>query len=462
MTARPSSRRGDRVGRREDDGALGRAGGGGDTAGHDLVLRRGIEGGVQQRVQRARLDRGDRLLARQQALADRVDGEAHGGLRGALRVARLQHVQAPLLDGELGVLHVAVVALEGAHDVEQLGVRLGHPVAQLGQVARGAHARDHVLALGVDEEVAAGLGRAGHLVAREGHARARGRALVAVDHLLDVDRRAPVVRDVVDAPVGDGALAHPRVEDRADGLLELLARIGGEVVERLEARRQLAQRVGVELRVERDAALALDARDLVLEARAGDAAHDAAEHLHEPAIGVPREARIAGALRQALDGLVVEAQVQDGVHHPRHRVARAAAHGDEQRVVRIAERLAGALLQARERRVDGRGQPLRLRAVGAHVLDAGLRRDRETRRDEVGPEHARHLGDAGALASQQFAHVARALGEVVDPLGGDGGAHRMASGCMVIGRVGHSAAPASISCGRDGRSWLACARRGTT
>ena len=149
-----------------------------------------------------------------------------GGLGGALRVARLQHVQAPLLDRELGVLHVAVVALQRAHDVEQLGVRRGHPVAQLGQVARRAHAGDDVLALGVDEEVAAGLGRAGDLVAREGHAGARGRALVAVDHLLDVDRGAPVVGDVVDAPVGDRALAHPRVEDRADGLLELLARVG--------------------------------------------------------------------------------------------------------------------------------------------------------------------------------------------------------------------------------------------
>ena len=127
---------------------------------------------------------------------------------------------------------------------------VGHPVAQLGQVARRAHAGDDVLALGVDEEVAAGLGRAGDLVAREGHAGARGRALVAVDHLLDVDRGAPVVGDVVDAPVGDGALAHPGVEDRADGLLELLARVGREVVEGLEALGQLPQGVGVELGVQ--------------------------------------------------------------------------------------------------------------------------------------------------------------------------------------------------------------------
>jgi hypothetical protein len=36
-----------------------------------------------------------------------------------------------------------------------------------------------------------------------------------------------------------------------DRLLELLARVGREVVERLEAARQLAQRVGVQVGVER-------------------------------------------------------------------------------------------------------------------------------------------------------------------------------------------------------------------
>ena len=52
----------------------------------------------------------DRLLAREQLLLDRVDREAHGRLGGPLGVARLEHVEAPLLHGELRVLHVLVVA----------------------------------------------------------------------------------------------------------------------------------------------------------------------------------------------------------------------------------------------------------------------------------------------------------------------------------------------------------------
>jgi hypothetical protein len=124
--------------RGEDDVALGSAGRGGDAAGDDLELRGRVEGRVQQRVQPLGVDRGDRLGARQQALLDGVGGEADGRLRGALGVARLQHVQAPLLDRELRVLHVAVVALERPQDLQQVGVDLGPPALQLAEVERRA------------------------------------------------------------------------------------------------------------------------------------------------------------------------------------------------------------------------------------------------------------------------------------------------------------------------------------
>ena len=62
-------------------------------------------------------------------------------------------------------------------------------------------------------------------------------ARVAEHHLLDVDRSAPVVRNALDAPVGDCALAGPGVEDGEDRALKLLARVGREVVEAAEAAR---------------------------------------------------------------------------------------------------------------------------------------------------------------------------------------------------------------------------------
>ena len=145
---------GDRVGGAEDDLSLRRAGRGGDALGEHLVLDVGVERRVQQRLERGGVDRGDGLRLVEQALLDGVHGEAHGGLRRALGVAGLEQIQAPLLDREFRVLHVAVVALERAEDLEQLAVHLRHDVAQLRQVLRVAHTRDHVLALGIDEEVA--------------------------------------------------------------------------------------------------------------------------------------------------------------------------------------------------------------------------------------------------------------------------------------------------------------------
>ncbi len=117
----------------------------------------------------------------------------------------------------------------------------------------------------------------------------------------------------------------------------MLPRVGREVIERLEAARQLPKCVGVEVGVQCDPALGLDARDLVFEARAGHAVNDVAEHLHEAAIAVPGKALVLRARGQALDGLVVETEVEHGLHHPGHRHARARAHGDQQGALPVAE-----------------------------------------------------------------------------------------------------------------------------
>ena len=45
---------------------------------------------------------------------------------------------------------------------------------------------------------------------------------------------------------------------------------------------------------------------------------DSGIHLYETAITIPRKPRVARAACQAFHGLVVQAQVQDRFHHPRH------------------------------------------------------------------------------------------------------------------------------------------------
>ena len=115
---------------------------------------------------------------------------------------------------------------------------------------------------------------------------------------------------------------------------------------------ELAQVVGGEIGVLLHAALALERRERALEAVRVDPIDDLAEHLDQPAVGVVGEPRVAGARRKALGGLVVQAEVEDRVHHPRHRDGGARAHRDEQRVVGRAEALAGALLEPPDVLVD--------------------------------------------------------------------------------------------------------------
>ena len=73
-------------------------------------------------------------------------------------------------------------------------------------------------------------------------------------------------------------------------------------------------------------------------------------HHDQPAVGVIDEARVVGRLDHALGGLLVQADVEDRLHHAGHGLARARAHGDQQRVVRVAELLAHDLLDVLQAR----------------------------------------------------------------------------------------------------------------
>ena len=151
-----------------------------------------------------------------------------------------------------------------------------------------------------------------------------------------------------------------------------------------------------------------------------DAEDDFPEHLNEAPVGVEREAAVVRQLRQSLERLRVEPEVEDRVHHAGHRELRARAHRDKQRILDVAELLAGLFLdvvQCLDRLIPHAVGELLARGV---VSVAGLGRDREPgRHRQSGP---RHLGDPRSLAPQQVAHVLIPLFEEVDPFLGRGGA----------------------------------------
>ena len=171
-----------------------------------------------------------------------------------------------------------------------------------------------------------------------------------------------------------------------------------------------AAELRVELRPGRLAGLA----ERVLEVARGEPADDAAEHLQQAPVGIPGKARVVGALGQPADRLVAEAEVEHRVEHPRHRDARPRSDRDQQGIARVAEPLLGRTLEPLEGLVDLLLDSIRQLTV-AQVGDAGLRGDHKAGRHPLGPEHAGHLRDPGALAAEQLAHLARAVGEVDDP-----------------------------------------------
>ena len=140
---------------------------------------------------------------------------------------------------------------------------------------------------------------------------------------------------------------------------------------------------------------------------------DPPEHLDEAAVGVPAEALVAGELDQAVEGRLVEAEVQDGVHHPGHRELGAGADAHEERIGGIAEALAGPLLDLAHRLEDVVPEAVGKLLAGREVVVAGGRGDREAGRRRQA--RLGHLGEARALAAEQVLHPAVALGRALAP-----------------------------------------------
>ena len=155
-------------------------------------------------------------------------------------------------------------------------------------------------------------------------------------------------------------------------------------------------------------------------------------------IAVPGEARIPGPERQALDGAVVEAEIEHGVHHAGHGEHRAGAHRYQQRILRVAEATAHDALEARERLALLRLEAGWQRALVRVVPAAHLGRDGEAGRH--GHAGVRHLGEPGALAAEQRLHArvsfrSVVLAEEVDVLRG---VRWLRAGCQRPGRCRHA------------------------
>ena len=102
----------------------------------------------------------------------------------------------------------------------------------------------------------------------------------------------------------------------------------GMLAQEIQSLRQLNQRISEDaLNLTR--ALKGDTRaqgawgELVLERVLGDLEHDVAEHLDEAPVTVVRKSAVVRPPLDRLDGRIVQPEIEDRVHHSRHRKLRA-------------------------------------------------------------------------------------------------------------------------------------------
>ena len=134
------------------------------------------------------------------------------------------------------------------------------------------------------------------------------------------------------APIGNGALVHPRAEHRANSspeleagvLREWLAVLGLEALlvtlDKLDP--VLSRKVGVQRVAAAILVVVKDFFEMVMT----HAQDDVRVHCDEATIGIISEALVAGASRQRLHCLVVEPEVKHRIHHAGHGCASAGAH----------------------------------------------------------------------------------------------------------------------------------------
>ena len=293
------------------------------------------------------------------------------------------------------------MAFEHGRVVPELGARLGQALVKGAQGVRFVGAGHHVLALGVEHDVAVESWLARGRVAGEEHSGARIPPPVAEDHGLDRDRGAEVVGDALVTPVGPGSITVPRFEYSLDRAPELLPRIVW--------------------------CLGPD---------------DPPVHLVEPPQAVGGERLIPGQVGQPLRRGVVEPQVEDRVHHPRHRDGRPRAHAHQQGVAGVSQAPPGQLGEAVDVSLDLRVEICRPAGGQIGLADRGGDREggRDGKADLGGHDHqVRRLAthQLGEVRQWQGGSAIDVVDVVIDDLGRPADRAIAAVGVPHRGGLGH-------------------------
>ena len=156
---------------------------------------------MEQSVEVAGVDHHNGFFFGAHTLVNEVAGDLESSLSGSLTVAALEHIELAVFNGELHILHIAVVIFEVVADLDEVGISLRELFGHLSDGHRSANAGNDVLALCVGQELAHKLLFAGGGVTGERNACTGVIVKVTEHHRHHVDGGAPTVRNVVVAAV---------------------------------------------------------------------------------------------------------------------------------------------------------------------------------------------------------------------------------------------------------------------
>ena len=310
-----------------------------------------IKGRMQQLIQALCLNAQNCFFRCNSAFIHQITGNLHSCRCGTLAVSCLQEEQIAFLDGEFHILHVAVMVFQTVGNVHKLCITLRQILCQLGDRLRSTDAGYNVFALGINQVLAKNTLFAGGRVTGKCHAGTGGITHVAEYHGLDIDCGTPVTRDIIHTTVYNGTWVIPGTEYCLDSLHQLYLRVLRELLAHFflinclipcdDLLQVLCGQVSIIF-------CTLGFLDFVQNTFKDLFAHlhnDIGEHLDKPTVRIVSKPRIAGFLCKAFDRNIIQAKVQNGIHHARHRCPGTGAYRYQQRIGLIAELLAPLFLQ---------------------------------------------------------------------------------------------------------------------
>ena len=326
------------------------------------------------------------------------------------------------LNGEFHILHVFVVIFKVVANINQFLIQVGpfffqrSAVTLRGHRLRRTNTGHNVFTLCINQIFAVINIFAGRRVTGEANAGSAVIARITKDHGLNVNGCAPVARNVVELAVGNGAVNHPGTEYGADTGPQLFPRILRNNFAQLFADffifvNQLFEVFRSQIRV-RFVAFGLFHifQSFFIQIQIGAHNH-VRKHLQETAIRVISKSFASGSFSQSFNGFVVQTEVQNRIHHTRHRNAGAGTNREQQRIIGVGKFFAHNLLNAGNSLANLIFEVGRILVIIVVIIRADFRCDGESRRyrqtDLV------HFCKVGTFTAEEITHGGVAFGLAV-------------------------------------------------